>query len=228
MGNVGSRFGPTKQMKRTCILGGGICGLISAWKREREGDEVTVVESSKRVGGVIQSEKLDGFLLDYGPNTLSLRLRKTKNLLEETEILEHAIDANPEANKRFIVRNGKLVALPTSLASFAGVGFYLSLAKPGYCSNRFCQEAKIPITNQSLTLCPEGWARKPWNIWPIHSLPGFTRQNPKLFACVIPSPPFMISNKSIALFFWAKCLVTGNQRNCHKADLSPFLRAWEN
>ena len=113
-------------MKRTCILGGGICGLISAWKREREGDEVTLVESSKHVGGVIQSEKLDGFLTDYGPNTLSLRLRKTKNFLEETGVLEHAIDANPEANKRFIVRNGKLVALPTGLASFAG-GEFLSL-----------------------------------------------------------------------------------------------------
>ncbi len=108
------------------------------------------------------------------------------------------------------------------------VGFYPSLAKPGYCSNRFCLEAKIRITNQSLTLCLEGWARKPSIIWPTHSLPEFTQQNPKLFACVIPFLPFMISNKSIALFFWAKCLVTGNQRNCLRADLYRFLQAWEN
>ena len=110
-------------MKRTCVLGGGICGLISAWKREREGEIVTVLESSKRVGGVIQSEKIDDFLMDYGPNTLSLRLNKTKNLLEETGVLEHAIDANTDANKRFIVRNGKLVTLPSGLASFASSGF---------------------------------------------------------------------------------------------------------
>ncbi len=129
-------------MKRTCILGGGICGLTSAWKREREGDQVTVVESSRWVGGVIQSEKIDGFLLDYGPNTLSLRLHKTKNLLEETRVLEHAIDANPEANKRFIVRNGKLVALPTSLASFAGSGFLSLFGKARLLLEPFLPRSK--------------------------------------------------------------------------------------
>ena len=111
-------------MKRTCVLGGGICGLISAWKREREGEIVTVLESSKRVGGVIQSEKIDDFLMDYGPNTLSLRLNKTKNLLEETGVLEHAIDANTDANKRFIVRNGKLVTLPLVLLPSQAADFY--------------------------------------------------------------------------------------------------------
>ena len=116
-------------MKLTCILGGGICGLASAWKREREGNEVTVIESSGRVGGIIQSEKLDGFLLDYGPNTLSLRLRKTMDLLEEAEILEHAIDATPQANKLFIVRKGKLVALPNGFASFLSSGFLSPLGK---------------------------------------------------------------------------------------------------
>ena len=116
-------------MKQTCILGGGICGLASAWKREREGNELTVIESSGRVGGIIQSEKLDGFLLDYGPNTLSLRLRKTMDLLEEAEILEHAIDANPQANKRFIVRKGKLVALPQGIGSFLTSPFLTSSGK---------------------------------------------------------------------------------------------------
>jgi protoporphyrinogen/coproporphyrinogen III oxidase len=116
-------------VKQTCILGGGICGLASAWKREQEGNEVTIIESSSRVGGIIQSERLDGFLLDYGPNTLSLRLRKTADLLEETGILEHAIDANQEANKRFIVRKGKLVALPNSFASFVSSSFLSPLGK---------------------------------------------------------------------------------------------------
>ena len=105
-------------MKQTCILGSGICGLVSAWKREREGNEVTILDSANRAGGIIESQEADGFLMDYGPNTLSLRLRKTEEMLRKTGILEHAIDANPEANKRFIVRRGKLVALPQGLSSF--------------------------------------------------------------------------------------------------------------
>ena len=116
-------------MKQTCILGSGICGLTSAWNREREGNEVTIIDSSNRVGGIIQSEKLDGFLLDYGPNTLSLRLRKTEDLLKNAGILEHAIDANPEANKRLIVRKGKLIALPHGFASFVSSKFLSPLGK---------------------------------------------------------------------------------------------------
>ena len=110
-------------MKQTCILGSGICGLVSAWKRELAGNEVTILDSANRAGGIIESQEADGFLMDYGPNTLSLRLRKTEEMLRETGILEHAIDANPEANKRFIVRKGKLVALPHGLSSFLASPF---------------------------------------------------------------------------------------------------------
>ena len=110
-------------MKQTCILGSGICGLVSAWKRELAGNEVTILDSANRPGGIIESQKSDGFLMDYGPNTLSLRLTKTEEMLRETGILEHAIDANPEANKRFIVRGGKLVALPNGFPSFLTTPF---------------------------------------------------------------------------------------------------------
>ena len=105
-------------MNKTCILGSGICGLSAAWEKERHGQKVTIIDSAKRVGGIVESGESEGFLMDYGPNTLSLRLRKTEGMLRETGILEHAIDANPEANKRFIVRKGKLVALPQGIRSF--------------------------------------------------------------------------------------------------------------
>ena len=106
------------QVKQTCVLGSGICGLVSGWKAQQDEKEVTVIDSANRAGGVIESAESDGFLMDYGPNTLSLRLRNTEDVLRQTGALDHAIDANPEANKRFIVRKGKLVALPNGFASF--------------------------------------------------------------------------------------------------------------
>jgi len=120
---------PPSQVKKTCILGGGICALASARKRELEGKEVTIIEARNRLGGIIQSENLDGFQLDYGPNTLNLRLNKTEDFLRETDILEHAIDANANANKRYVVRNGKLVALPRGPLSFLSSGFLSPLGK---------------------------------------------------------------------------------------------------
>lgn len=106
-----------------CILGSGICGLSAAWEKERKGQNITIIDSANRIGGIVESGESEGFLMDYGPNTLSLRLRKTEEMLRETGILKHAIDANPEANKRFIVRSGKLVALPNGFPSFLASPF---------------------------------------------------------------------------------------------------------
>ena len=94
-----------------------------AWRAQKSGDSVTILESGKSTGGVLQSKISDGFLLDYGANTLSLRSKYVSDLLEELGILGRAIEANPEANLRFIVKNGKLVSLPHGLSSFLTSSF---------------------------------------------------------------------------------------------------------
>ena len=93
-------------MTDTCIVGSGLTGLIEAWHAHKRGDQITLFEASPQTGGVLQSRRIDGYLLDYGANTLSLRSREVSNLLDELGALEQAIDANPEANLRFIVRGG--------------------------------------------------------------------------------------------------------------------------
>jgi len=109
--------------KKICILGGGLSGLSTAWKKKKEGHHITLIESGPQVGGVLQSEKKNGYLLDYGANTLSLRNQNTSDTLEKMGALRHALDANPKANKRFIVRNQKLVALPLNFKSFLSSPF---------------------------------------------------------------------------------------------------------
>ena len=109
--------------KKICILGGGLSGLSTAWKKKKEGHDITLIESGPQIGGVLQSEKKDGYLLDYSANTLSLRNQHTTDTLEKMGVLTHALDANPKANKRFIVRNQKLVALPLNFKSFISSPF---------------------------------------------------------------------------------------------------------
>jgi len=52
------------------IIGAGITGLTAAFYLKRQGIDVTVYESSDRVGGVIQSLRQDGYLAEFGPNTI--------------------------------------------------------------------------------------------------------------------------------------------------------------
>lgn len=55
-------------MSRVVVVGAGIAGLTAAWDVMRAGIEVTVLESERRPGGVIVTERRDGFLLEGGPD----------------------------------------------------------------------------------------------------------------------------------------------------------------
>ena len=105
-------------MNRICIIGAGISGLSIASEKKKSGKLVKVFESGDRIGGVIQSELIDGYLLDYGANTLNVRLKSTKDRLENCGAWDNCIDANLLSNKRMIVRDGKIVDLPHSFLSF--------------------------------------------------------------------------------------------------------------
>ena len=115
--------------KKVCILGAGLCGISIAWQQEKLGRKVHLIDASKQIGGVLQSVKDGGYLMDYGANTFNIRLQETYNLLEEMGVLEHAIDANPQANKRFIIRDGDLVELPHNFLSFLFGSFLSPLGK---------------------------------------------------------------------------------------------------
>src|SRR5437870_1623025 len=56
--------------KSVAIIGAGITGLTAAFYLQRKGIPVTVYEASGRVGGVIQSLRQDGYLAEFGPNTI--------------------------------------------------------------------------------------------------------------------------------------------------------------
>ena len=55
---------------RTIVVGAGLSGLSAAWAVARDGADVEVFEASDRPGGVVRTERRDGFLLELGPNTV--------------------------------------------------------------------------------------------------------------------------------------------------------------
>ena len=131
-------------MKKICIIGGGISGLSIALKHKRMGNDVKLFESSDRLGGVIQSKKKDGFLLDYSANTLNIRLKKTKELMQNCGAWDNCIEANPQAQKRMIVRDGKIIDLPDSLSSFLSSPFLSLRGKFRIIGELFIPRAKRP------------------------------------------------------------------------------------
>ena len=107
-------------MKRVAIVGGGISGLSAAFYLERErrkGAEVeyTLFESAPRLGGVMRSERVDGCLIEAGPDSFLTEKPWANTLCRDLGMEEQIVGSNDDARKTFILVNGRLVPMPDGL-----------------------------------------------------------------------------------------------------------------
>lgn len=100
------------------VVGAGVAGLTVARELSRNGHDVRVYESSPMTGGVINSIRKDGFLIDCGPNTMLDKHPEVSSLVEGLDLLEERVFQKSASATRYIVRDGKLIALPSSPAAF--------------------------------------------------------------------------------------------------------------
>ncbi len=111
------------------ILGAGITGLSTAYALKKRGIKVTDYEKNKKVGGGIQSCKKERWLTEKGPNTMLVRGQKLWDLFDELNLTNRIAEANKSAKKRFVVRDKKLHAVPTSLGGFLTTRLLSTAAK---------------------------------------------------------------------------------------------------
>lgn len=128
----------------TAVIGAGLSGLVRAWSLVKRGEEVNLLESSPRAGGVVRTERRDGFLLELGPNTV----RPTPeiwSLVEELGLAGEAIFADSRS-PRYIDFGGRLHPLPMSPTALlrtgllSGKGKLRLLAEP-FVGRRHGQES---------------------------------------------------------------------------------------
>jgi oxygen-dependent protoporphyrinogen oxidase len=105
-------------MKPVAVIGGGITGLTAAFYLQRKGVPVTLYESSGRVGGVIQSIRRDGFLAEFGPNTILETSPKVTQLIQDAGLEKRRLDPDPKAEARYVVRYGRPIEMPGSPLGF--------------------------------------------------------------------------------------------------------------
>ena len=116
-------------MSAVAVIGGGITGLVAAYRIKREGHEITLFEASERVGGVIQTVRSEGFLGECGPNTILETSPLIGELISDLDLKGRLLYSNPEAENRYILRNGKPTLLPSSPPAFFRSELFSAKAK---------------------------------------------------------------------------------------------------
>ena len=101
-------------MNRIVVIGGGISGLAAAHRalELNPAAQVTVLEASDRLGGTIQTEFRDGFLLERGPDSFISEKPHAIALAKRLGLESQLIQTNEEFRRSFIVRDGRLRAVP--------------------------------------------------------------------------------------------------------------------
>jgi oxygen-dependent protoporphyrinogen oxidase len=115
-------------MKKIGIIGGGISGLAAAFLLKNESFDVTLFDKSEAVGGNIRSVRDEGFLIERGPNSL-LKSPRLVDLIEALGLPGKVSAAKDSAKKRYILRDGKLKALPMSILKMATGDYFSAKAK---------------------------------------------------------------------------------------------------
>ena len=74
------------------MVGAGLAGLAAAWELEKGGVDVIVLEAGRRPGGVIVTERRDGFIVEGGPDGFLAAERDIQDLARELGMGDRLVD----------------------------------------------------------------------------------------------------------------------------------------
>jgi oxygen-dependent protoporphyrinogen oxidase len=105
---------------RIAIVGGGISGLTTAFYLEQErrrGAEIDYVlfEAEPRFGGVIQTERVDGCVLEAGPDSFLTSKPWARELCDDLRMSSQLIGSRDAERKTYILVDGHLLPLPAGM-----------------------------------------------------------------------------------------------------------------
>ncbi|WP_245154605.1 protoporphyrinogen oxidase [Halorussus marinus] len=109
------------------VVGGGITGLALAHYLDREGVEAVVFEAAPDPGGAIRSERVDGRVIEWGPQRIR-RTDRIDDLIEALGLDDEVRTADPDLPV-CVYADGDLHAAPFSIAAFGETDLLSAEAK---------------------------------------------------------------------------------------------------
>ncbi|MCK5427920.1 MAG: protoporphyrinogen oxidase [Anaerolineales bacterium] len=108
-------------MKHIIVVGGGIAGLSAAYQIQKKAIEaniphqLTVLEAGSYWGGKIITDRVDGFVVEGGPDTFIVTKPWAVQLCKELGLSERLKGTNPHQKNTYILHDQHLHPLPGGL-----------------------------------------------------------------------------------------------------------------
>jgi protoporphyrinogen/coproporphyrinogen III oxidase len=104
-------------VKSIAILGAGISGLCTAYYliKQNPGLQLTIFDGSERPGGVIKTEKVDGFIIEGGPDSFLTQKKAATELCIELGLQDQLEGSQDFQRKTFIFHEGRLKSFPEGM-----------------------------------------------------------------------------------------------------------------
>ncbi|MCH6254986.1 protoporphyrinogen oxidase [Puniceicoccaceae bacterium K14] len=132
-------------MQDAIIIGAGITGLTAAYLLKKRSQKIVVLEKLAKTGGPISTIREKGFLVETGPNSLLLPDRWCESFLSELDLTEELLESNSYAKKRYIVKNGRPIAVPSTPVQAISTPLFSLKAKLGFLAEPF----RRPISKEA-------------------------------------------------------------------------------
>lgn len=100
---------------RVAVIGGGITGLSAAFYLRNSGRDVTLIEKAPSPGGLLETSRREGCVLEHGPDSFLASKPWARELVNALGLESELIASKDASRRTFVVRNGKLVQLPEGL-----------------------------------------------------------------------------------------------------------------
>lgn len=99
---------------RIAVIGGGVAGLTTAYAISRSLPHIDLhlYEASPRLGGIIRTETIDDFLVEFGPDMVATDPDAAMRLVQQLEIQDEMIPPASTVKGAAVVHNGKLHRVP--------------------------------------------------------------------------------------------------------------------
>lgn len=107
-------------MKRVAVIGGGLSGLAAAYQLAQDAQiEPVLFEASPRLGGIVETVRRDGFIVECGPDSWVTEKPWARELAIELGLEAELIPSNDGRRRTYLLKEGQLIAMPDGMRMMA-------------------------------------------------------------------------------------------------------------